>query len=61
MCVLGIFFYTLKRVLAKGKQKYVEKKEEISLVARPCEEDSRRKEARGADPVNIRGVLTLLF
>ena len=44
--------------MAKGKQKYIEK---ILLVARPCKEDSKEIEARGAGPVNIRGVLTLLF
>ena len=52
-----LFFY-IKRSLTKGKQKYVKK---IPLVARFCKGGSRRKEAMGGSPVNIRGVLTLLF
>ena len=38
-------FFHIKMALAKGKQKYIEKK--IALVARPYTEDSRRKEAKG--------------
>ena len=54
----SLFVFYIKRSLTKGKQKYVKK---IPLVARFCKGGSRRKEAMGGSPVNIRGVLTLLF
>ena len=41
---LFLFFFFIKRVLAKGQQKYVRK---IPLVARPCKDDSRRNRGRG--------------
>ena len=55
VCIyIYIYIYYIKRVLAKGKQIYVKK---IPAVHRSYKEDGRRKETRGAGPINIRGVL----
>ena len=42
--LFSFLFYYIKKVLAKGKQKYVIKK--IPLVARSSKEDSRRNRSK---------------
>ena len=57
---LFIFFFYVKRVLAKGKINQVWKK--IPFVARSCKEDSRRNiDMAGEVQFSMRGVLILLF
>ena len=57
---MKLFFFCFPlKVLVKGKQKYVEKKSRLSpdLIKRTV----REIKPRSAGPVNISGVLTLLF
>ena len=56
--VSHFFFLYIKRVLAKGQQKYVEKK---SCLSPDPVKRTGEIEAGDGGPVNIRGTLTLLF